>query len=147
MNGAFADTIMALERAHLNRLAGWGLASALAGGLLLLLVWRKRTTMPMPFHFAVQTSLWGCIELVLAGGGFRALVLRDHAGVVSLDRMLWLNIGLAAGYALVGIMLGLAGWLMGRRLGVIGAGIGVTVQGAALALLHLMLARQTGPLL
>ena len=147
MNGAFADTIMALEQAHLNRLAGWGLASGIAGVLLLLLVWRKRTTMPMPFHFALQTSLWGCIELVLAAGGFRALALRDHAGAVSLDRMLWLNTGLAAGYAMVGITLVLAGWLMGGRLGVIGAGIGVMVQGAALALLHLMLASQTGPLL
>lgn len=138
---------MALEQAHLNRLAGWGIASAMTGVLLLLLVWRKRVAMPMPFHFAVQTFLWGGIELVLAGGGFRALGLRDHARAVSLDRMLWLNIGLAAGFTMVGITLALAGWLMGRRLGLIGAGIGVAVQGVALTLLRLMLASQLGPLL
>ncbi len=147
MNGAFADTIMALEQAHLNRLAGWGVASAIAGVVLLLVVWRQRMAMPMPFHFALQTLLWGGVELVLAGGGFRALVLRDHAGAVSLDRMLWLNTGLASGYAMVGIALVLVGWLMGRRLGLIGAGIAVTVQGLTLVLLHLMLAGQLGPLL
>jgi hypothetical protein len=147
MNGAFADTIMSLEQAHLNRLAGWGLASAVSGIGLLLVVWRRRTGMPMPFHFALQTMLWGGVELVIAGGGFRALVLRDHAGAVSLDRTLWLNTGLAAGCTMVGITLVLTGWLVGRRLGLVGAGVAVTVQGAALALLHLMLAGQMGPLL
>ncbi|MHB1313422.1 MAG: DUF6992 family protein [Gemmatimonadaceae bacterium] len=138
---------MALERAHLNRLAGWGMASAIAGALLLLLVWRKRASMPMPFHFALQTTLWGFVELVFAGGGFRALALRDHAAAVSLDRMLWLTIGLETGYTLVGVTLVLVGWLMGRRLGVVGAGVGVAVQGAALVVLDLVLAGQVGPLL
>ena len=147
MNGAFADTIMTLEQAHLNRLAGWGVASTIAGAALLLLIWRRRSLMPMPFQFALQTMLWGFIDLVIAGGGFRALALRDHAAAVSLDRMLWLFIGLDAGFAMVGVTLALAGWLTGRRMGLVGAGVAVAVQGAALALLDLMLAGQVGPLL
>jgi len=147
MNGAFADTILELERAHLTRLAGWGVASAIAGAVLLLLVWRRRSSMPMPFHFSLQTMLWGFIELALAGGGLRALALRDHAAAVSLDRMLWFTVGLNAGFAMAGVTLVMAGWRMGRRLSLVGAGVGVVVQGVGLAVLDLMLAGQLGPLL
>ena len=103
--------------------------------------------MPMPFHFSLQTMLWGFIELALAGGGLRALALRDHAAAVSLDRMLWFSAGLDAGFAMAGVTLVVAGWLMGRRLGLVGAGVGVVVQGVGLAVLDLMLAGQLGPLL
>jgi len=55
---------------------------------------------------------------------------------------LWLNIGLDAGYVLVGLTLAIVGWKVGRRLGLVGAGIAVVVQGLALALLDLVLAAQ-----
>ncbi len=147
MNGAFADTIRDLELAHLTRLSFWAVASIAAGALLLLLSWRKRSELALAFHFSTQTMLWGCIELVVARRGLSILSLRDHAAAVSLDRLLWLEVGLDAGYILVGFTLVTAGLLMGRRLGPIGAGIGVAVQGVALAVLDLMLASQLGPLL
>jgi hypothetical protein len=42
----------------------------------------------------------------------------------------------------VGVSLAITGWKLGRRLGLVGAGIGVVVQGAALLLLDLLLASQ-----
>ena len=56
--------------------------------------------------------------------------------------MLWLNIGLDVGFVLVGITLAILGWRAVRRLGLVGAGIGVILQGTALMLLDLVLARQ-----
>jgi sulfite exporter TauE/SafE len=66
--------------------------------------------------------------------------MRDIGSATRLDRILWLNIGLDAGYVLVGLTLGIVGWRLGRRLGLVGAGIGVLVQGTALAVLDLVLA-------
>jgi hypothetical protein len=43
---------------------------------------------------------------------------------------------------LVGMALALTGWRLGRRLGLVGAGIGVVVQGGALMVLDLILAAQ-----
>jgi len=68
--------------------------------------------------------------------------LRDLAGATRLDRFLWLNIGLDAGYVLVGGTLLVLGWRLARRMGLVGAGLAVIVQGAALALLDLVLAGQ-----
>jgi hypothetical protein len=43
---------------------------------------------------------------------------------------------------MVGAALALAGWRLGRRLGLVGAGVGVIVQGSALLVLDLVLAAQ-----
>ena len=56
--------------------------------------------------------------------------------------MLWLNIGLSIGFVLVGLTLVVLGWRAVRRLGLVGAGIAVALQGTALALLDLVLAGQ-----
>ena len=48
----------------------------------------------------------------------------------------------AFGYALVGLTLVMVGWRFGRRLGLVGAGLAVVIQGIALALLDLVLASQ-----
>jgi len=56
--------------------------------------------------------------------------------------LLWLNIGLDGGYVLVGITLVVTGWRLGGRMRLVGAGMGVVVQGGALALLDLVLAGQ-----
>jgi hypothetical protein len=55
-----------------------------------------------------------------------------------------MNVGLDVGYILVGATLAIVGWRLGggRRLGVVGAGTGVVVQGTALILLDLLLASQ-----
>jgi hypothetical protein len=46
------------------------------------------------------------------------------------------------GYVAVGVTLALTGWVVGRRLGAVGAGAGVVVQGAALFLLDWLFVRQ-----
>ena len=40
-----------------------------------------------------------------------------------------------AGYAMVGVTLAILGWRLGRRLGLVGAGLGVVMQGLALLVL------------
>ena len=140
----FADTLLAFERAHLLRLFAWGGASVLAGSLLLALVAARRAAGPAPLvrHFGIQTAAWGLINLAIALWAWRGLALRDNAGARGLERFLWLNLGLDAGYVGVGATLALTGWAVGRRLGAVGAGAGVVVQGAALLLLDWLLVRQ-----
>jgi hypothetical protein len=142
MSFMWADTLLAAERAHLLRLIVWGGASVLLGITLLAFLKVRRQPSSLLTSFAVQTAAWGAIDLALAANGLRTLALRDLAGATQLDRFLWLNIGLDGGYVLVGLTLLLVGWRLGRRPGLIGAGIGVMVQGAALAILDVGLASQ-----
>jgi hypothetical protein len=115
--------------------------------LLMGALWRRRQGAALPFHLGVQSAAWGGVNLVIAWRAAAALSLRDHAGAVALDRFVWLNIGLDAGYALVGLTLIACGVWLARRPGLIGAGIGVVVQGGALAILDFVLANQVGALL
>ena len=140
----WSDTLLALERAHLLRVALWGGGSVLAGSLLLaLLAVRGRLgTSPLVKHFAIQTAAWGAVDLALIALAWRGLALRDHAGATQLERVLWLNIGLDAGYVGVGATLALTAWLLGRRMGGVGAGLGIVTQGLALFVLDLLVARQ-----
>jgi hypothetical protein len=138
----WADTLLAAERAHLLRLLVWGATSVLVGTALL--AWhliRGRGTSLIK-HFAIQTTAWGAAELAYGALAFSSLAFRDVSGATRLDRFLWLNIGLDVGYLLAGLVLIVTGWRLGRHYGVIGAGTGVVVQGAALFLLDLILATQ-----
>lgn len=138
----WADTLEALERAHLLRLLAWGAANVLAGTAILawLRIGSRRSSLLE--HFAIQIAAWGGVVAVIAAGLLTQVVVRDVTGATRLDRLLWLNIGLDVGYVLVGLVLAIAGWKLSRRLGLVGAGIGVVVQGCGLALLDLMLAAQ-----
>lgn len=143
----WSDTLLALERAHLLRLALWGGASVLVGSLVLallvLLAARGRAAAsPLPRHFAVQTAAWGAIDLAIVAWAWPRLALRDHAGALDLDRFLWLNLGLDAGYVGVGLTLAASAWVLGRRLGGVGAGLGIVLQGLALFALDLVFVRQ-----
>jgi len=140
--GMWADTVLAAERAHLLRLALWGGASTLVGTAWIALDRVRGRASPLRTHFAVQTAAWGAVDLVLVWVATGSLALRDLAGARSLERFLWLNIGLDGGYVGVGVTLALAGWALGRRLGAVGAGAGIVVQGLALLLLDLVLAQQ-----
>ena len=135
----WSDTLLAAERAHLVRLLAWGAASVVAGTALLavVLVARRGTPggSPLLTNFAVQCAAWGAIDLAIAGFAWRGLALRDAAGATKLDRLLWLNTGLDVGYVAVGVALAVVGWQLGRRLGLVGAGLGVVVQGLALLIL------------
>lgn len=138
----WADTLQSAERLHLLRLLVWGAASVLAGTALLtwLRVGARRSD--LLWHFACQTTAWGVVEAAIARVMMSRIPLRDIHSATRLDRFLWLNIGLDAGYVLVGITLLVVGWRVGRRLGLVGAGIGVVVQGLALVLLDMVLATQ-----
>lgn len=138
----WADTLLAAEGAHLLRLLLWGAASLLVGtGLLAWLRLGARRSALLE-QFAIQTAAWGTAELALAGLARASLAMRDLTAATRLDRLLWLNLGLDAGYAMLGLALALVGWRLARHLGYVGAGIAIVVQGGALALLDLTFALQ-----
>jgi hypothetical protein len=138
----WADTLLAAERAHLLRLLAWGAASVFVGTALLawLRVGARRSSLLE--QFALQTAGWGAAEVALATLARTSLAVRDLAGATRLDRLLWLNLGLDAGYLMLGITLALVGWRLARHVGFVGAGIAIVVQGGALALLDLAFALQ-----
>jgi hypothetical protein len=128
----WADTLMSAERAHLLRLLWWGAASVVLGVTALVAVQRRRPRPMLIWHFAVQTAAWGAVDVALVAAGWHTVRPRDVNGYQALREFLWLNVGLDVGYAGVGLALGACGWLMGRRLGLVGAGTGIVVQGLAL---------------
>jgi hypothetical protein len=138
----WADTLLAAERVHLLRLALWGAASLLVGTALVVMLHLGRPRSPLLKHFGIQTALWGAVELGAALLLLRSLGLRDLSGATRLDRLLWMNIGLGMGYALVGLTLVAIGWRAVSRFGLVGAGIAIVLQGAALTTIDLLLAGQ-----
>ena len=113
--------------------------------LLATLSWR-RASAPLLRHFAMQTALWGAVELALSLAGWRGLALRDFAGAQQLVNFLWLNTGLDAGYVMLGSTLALSSWRMGFRQSGMGAGAAIIVQGLALLLLDVRLITLIGPI-
>lgn len=138
----WADTLLAAERAHVIRLLVWGGGSMVAGTALLAWLRAGRRRSALLEHFGLQTAAWGAVELSLGLILRGSLAVRDLSGATRLDRFLWLNVGLDGGYLLVGATLVVTGWSLGRRMGMVGAGIAVVLQGIALALLDLVLASQ-----
>ena len=136
----YADTLLQLERTHLLRLLAWGATCVLLGTLLLATLAATRRRSPLLAHFGIQTTAWGAIDLALAAWFWRGLALRDLAAATRLDRLVWLNVGLDAGYVFVGAALAIVGWRLARSHALVGAGVAVVVQGLALALLDLQFA-------
>jgi len=142
MSFMWADTLLAAEGAHLLRLLLWGAASLFVGtGLLAWLRLGARNSTLLE-QFAIQTAGWGTAEIALGALARTSLAVRDLAGATRLDRLLWLNLGLDAGYVMLGLALAILGWRLARHLGYVGAGIAIVVQGGALALLDLTFAIQ-----
>jgi hypothetical protein len=142
----WADTLLALERGHLLRLALWGGACVLVGTLLLAYLIVRRIDAAMLRAFASQTAAWGAVNLLICLWAGRGLALRDFAGAQHLLNILWLNVGLDVGYVGVGVTLAVTGWLWGKRAGALGAGLGIIVQGMALLLLDARLIAAIGPM-
>lgn len=140
LTGQWADTLFAAERVHLLKLGAWSLLSIVAGTTLLAVLRVRALASPLLRQFAIQMLAWGTALGMLMLWGRTSLALRDLAGAVALDRALWFRTGLEVGAIGAGAALAAAGWSAGRRLGLVGAGLGVVVQGAALALLDLQLA-------
>jgi hypothetical protein len=136
----WSDTLLVAEKNHLVRLLFWGAASMLAGTIILVLLTVRRVRAPVLTHFALQMTAWGAIDLMLVALAWRALQPRDFDAARRLDRFVWLNAGLDVGYVAVGATLIIASWVIGRRHGPIGAGLGIIVQGLALLLLDLQFA-------
>jgi hypothetical protein len=131
----WADTLMSAERGHLVRLLWWGLASVIVGGTVLVGLRARAPRPALVWHFAIQTAAWGAIDVALVAMGWQGLRLRDVDGYRALREFLWLNVGLDAGYVGVGVTLAICGWVMGKRVGLVGAGTAVVVQGLALLVL------------
>jgi hypothetical protein len=142
MHYMWADTLQAVERAHLLRVLVWGAANILAGTALLAWIRAGTRQSALLRHFAYQCAGWGCAEVALAAVQLGQLAPRDLSSATRFDRVLWLNIGLDGGYVLTGVVLAIAGWRLARALGGVGAGIGIVMQGFALAVLDLLLAAQ-----
>ena len=128
----WSDTLLLAERSALIRLALWGAASVVAGtGLFAVLAVRRQRSALLD-GFALQSVVWGTVGLARVVDGMAALVPRDAAAAMRLERWVWVLTGLDVGLAGVGVTMAVTGWVLGRRFGVVGAGIGIFVQGAAL---------------
>src|SRR5215204_2230428 len=136
----WSDTLLAAERSHILRVMLWAVTSATLGTALLLTITVRRVVAPVVQWFATQALVWGLLELVVAATTWRSLAMRDVSGAARLDRLTWLHIGLDTGIVGIGLTLAVVAWLQGRRLAVIGAGLGVVVQGLGLLLLNLTFA-------
>ena len=136
----WADQVLAYEKAHLGRLLLWGAASVITGLGCWVFARAQRQNQPFLHHFAIQTGAWGAIDALLALGARPGLALRDYDGLTNLDRFLWFNCGLDAGYIAVAVTLALCGWKLARSRALVGAGVAIGIQGAALLLLDLRFA-------
>ena len=139
----WSDTLLALERAHLFRFLLWGGMSVVAGTGLLAWITMSRYRSVLLRGFAIQTAAWGLVILTIAGMRLLRVEDRDLGAATLLDRMLWLSVGLDIGLIVAGITLALAGWTIGRRLGAVGAGVGIAVQATGLLVLDLHFAAIT----
>jgi hypothetical protein len=128
----WADTLLVAERAALLRLAIWGMGSVVSGTALFALLAVRRVRSALLEGFALQTVIWGAIALARFVEGMAALVPRDVAAATRLDHWVWFVSGLDVGLVLVGATLVVVGWRPVRRLGMIGAGLALAVQGVAL---------------
>ena len=129
---------IAAERAHLWRVGAWGAANVAAGAALLAA--SGRSEHPGRRAFGLQSAAWGAVNasiaaVALSRGAADSLaalgpILRAEN---ALGDVLWLNMGLNAGYVAVGATL----WVVASR-GVSnpaawrGHGQAVVLQGAAL---------------
>jgi hypothetical protein len=137
----WSDTLLIAERGALLRLAVWGAASIIAGTGVFAAMAVRRLRTPLLEGFGVQTVLWGAVALARVVEGMAALAPRDLVAATQLERWVWMLTGLDVGLLAVGATLAIGGWMLAKRLGVVGAGIALVVQGAALLALDAQFAR------
>jgi hypothetical protein len=136
----WSDTLLAAERVHLIRLFLWAAGSAALGTLIMGVLTFRRIAAPILAGFAIQALAWGVAELILVTASWRILEMRDVSAATRLDRFTWFTAGLDVGIAGVGIAIAVLGWMHGRRLGTVGAGLGMLAQGLGLLVLQLTFA-------
>ena len=136
----WADTLLHAEQQHLLRLLLWSGLSVIAGTAAITTIAIQRLRSPLLAHFSLQMIGWGVVIAAIAAFEWHGLHLRDVSGEIRLERLLWMNIGLDAGFVGIGAVLGAAGRLLARNVGAVGAGVAIAVQGLALLLIDLQLA-------
>lgn len=136
----FADTIFRAEQQHLLRLLLWSGLSILAGTAVLVLLTVRRLDSALLRQFAVQMTVWGALLGAITAVRWQGLHMRDLSHAARFERWVWLNVGLDAGVVGIGATLVICAWLLARRAGPLGAGIGIVVQGLALLVIDLQLA-------
>jgi len=144
------------EEDHLKRLGLWAGANVVAGAGLLLLARPETSPLPAPptmlEGFAVQSLAWGAINGTIVALGLLLPAplpeTRDEALAAEDDlaKVLWVNVGLDAGYAMAG------GTMIAA--GAFGAapdeqwqshGVGIIMQGVGLGFLDVIAAWESGP--
>ena len=131
----WSDALLLAERAALIRMAIWGAGCVVIGALIVAFLAIRRLRSPLLDGFAIQTTLWGAIALARVVEGMAGLEPRDLGAATHLDHWVWFLSGLDVGLILVGATLAITAWRWGHRLGVVGAGLALAVQGAGLLIL------------
>jgi hypothetical protein len=133
----WSDVLFGAERGFLLGMLAWAAASIVAGTAIIAWQRLRRETSPLLGAFGVTTAMCGVLEAGFAAARLARLAERDLAGAVRLDRMMWFGVGLVVGLAIAGALLAITSWRGGRRLGGVGCGIALTVQGFATMVLAL----------
>ena len=136
----WSDTLLAAERSHLIRVIIWAVTSAALGTTVVTIVVGRRMSAPIALWFAIQTLVWGSVELMIAAARWSALSMRDLSGATRLDRLTWFAIGLDVGIIAVGVTAVLIAGRFARNLRAVGGGLGVVAQGLGLLVLDLTFA-------
>ncbi|HTK52739.1 MAG TPA: hypothetical protein VL308_12680 [Gemmatimonadaceae bacterium] len=136
----WSDTLLAAERSHLIRVIIWAVTSAALGTTVVTIVVGRRMSAPIALWFAIQTLVWGSVELMIAAARWSALSMRDVSGATRLDRLTWFAIGLDVGIIAVGVTAVLIAGRFARNLRAVGGGLGVVAQGLGLLVLDLTFA-------
>ncbi len=136
----WSDTLLAAERSHLIRVVLWAVTCAVLGSAVVSILTLRRVAAPIILAFAIQTLAWGSAELIVAAARWQSLSMRDVSAATRLDRLTWFAVGLDVGIVGVGVAALVAARMSNRKLNVIGAGLGIIVQGLGLLVLDLTFA-------
>jgi hypothetical protein len=136
----FADTFFRAEQQHLLRLFVWCALSILTGTALATTLAVRRIRSPLLTQFAAQMAVWGGIFGAIAIARWTTLRIRDLSGATRVERLVWFTTGLDVGFVAVGVALGVMAWFLGRRAGLLGAGIAVAIHGLAVLVIDLQFA-------
>ena len=136
----WSDTLLAAEGSHLIRVVCWAVTCCVLGMAAVAVLMIRRVTAPIIVAFAIQMVAWGSAELIITAARWQSLSMRDVSSATRLDRLTWFSVGLDVGIVGAGVTALVMAWLSNRKLKVIGAGLGMIVQGLGLLVLDLTFA-------
>lgn len=133
----WADSILIAERHYVARTLAWAGMSIIAATAIMAVLAVRRIKSPVLSQFALQLAGWGLVLAAIAAVEWQGLHVRDLASATRLERATWARVGFDVGLVGVGGVLAAASRAFGRRLGGMGAGAGIALQGLALLVLDL----------